>query len=218
MTHTVQAHGRLSLSFHSCHEDPLGLAGVLDPEPDTSADFSSGWAAALPHLIQRRQESLFFLRSGRKIINNPFPFIEKIFTSELRPGLCGAEHLGLARRPSLESVSNLSQRSVSIRSAGFSWLTGSRKGSVDSNMSIQQTDLDRLQSIYDEAIKPAKKRSKREFFKSHRSRLRPWSRSRSRRGSVTGSDNSSVLSSISQVGMGILCHKNTRKKKIAEQI
>ena len=169
----LQANGRLSLSFHSQHEDPLGMEGVLEANPETSGDFSSGWAAALPHLIQRR------------------------------PGLCGADQLGLGRRMSLESVSNISQ-SVSIRSGRFSWF-GSRKGSMDSNMSIKQTDLDRLQSIYENAIKPSKKRSKREFFKSHKSRMRPWSRSttRSRRNSVTsrGSDNSSVFSfsGISQV-------------------
>ena len=169
----LQANGRLSLSFHSQHEDPLGMEGVLEADPETSGDFSSGWAAALPHLIQRR------------------------------PGLCGADQLGLGRRMSLESVSNISQ-SVSIRSGRFSWF-GSRKSSMDSNMSIQQMDLDRLQSIYDNAIKPSKKRSKREFFKSHRSRMRPWSRSttRSRRNSGAShmSDNSSVFSfsGISQI-------------------
>ena len=166
----LQANGRLSLSFHSAHEDPLGMGQEMEPE--TSGDFSSDWAAALPHLVQRRG------------------------------GLCGAEQLGLGRRASLDSVSNIS-RSISIRSGRFSWF-GSRRGSEMSNtMSIQQSDLDRLQSMYDEAVKTNKKRSKREFFKSHKSRMRPWSRStsRSRRHSITsrGSDNSSVFSQFSQV-------------------
>ena len=99
-------------------------------------------------------------------------------------------------------MSQVSERSNTSR---FSWFTGlSRKNSSTSNMSIQQSDLERLQSIYNEAIKPSsKKRSKREFFKHHRSKMRPWSRStnRSRRNSVTsrGSDNSSVFSQFSQV-------------------
>eukprot|EP00092_Neocalanus_flemingeri_P027713 GFUD01030083.1.p1 GENE.GFUD01030083.1~~GFUD01030083.1.p1 ORF type:complete len:1052 (+),score=290.32 GFUD01030083.1:52-3156(+) len=163
----LQANGRLSLTFQSAHDDPLGL----DIDCESSGDFSSAWAAALPHLVTRRG------------------------------GLCGAEQLGLGtRRGSMESVSNIS-RSISIRSNGFSWL-GSRKGSVDSTQSIQQDDLARLQSIYDETIK-TKKRSKREFFKSHKSRMRPWSRAsrRSRSGSITSraSDNSSVFSQFSQV-------------------
>lgn len=156
----LQANGRLSLSFQSAHDDPLGL----DLQADTSGDFSSGWAAALPHLVTRRV------------------------------GLCGAAELGLARRGSLESVSNIS-RSVSIKSGRSFWF-GSRKGSLDSQ-DIQQSDLDRLQSIYDKTIK--KNRSKREFFRSHRQKLRPWSRLSSRRTSLTsraGSDNSSLASQV----------------------
>ena len=85
---------------------------------------------------------------------------------------------------------------MSIRSGRFSWL-GSRKSSLDSQ-SIQQTDLDRLQAIYDETVKGSKKRSKKEFFRSHRAKLRPWSRLSSRRNSVTSraSDNSSVFSQV----------------------
>ena len=159
----LQANGRLSLNFQSCHEDPLGLGLEVTPE---SSQASDGWAAALPHLIQRRG------------------------------GLCGADQLGLVpgtRRNSLDSVSNIS-RSVSIRSSRFSWF-GSRKGSSASNMSIQQSDLERLQSIYDEAVKSNKKRSKRDFFKSHKYKMRPWSRSTSRRNSITSraSENSSSI-------------------------
>ena len=160
----LQANGRLSLTFHSAHEDPLGVLGH-EMDPETSGDFSSGWAAALPHLVQRRG------------------------------GLCGADMLGLERRHSIGSVSNIS-RSISIKSGRFSWF-GSRKGSMDSSMSIQQSDMDRLQSLYDEAIKTNKKRSKREFFKSHKSRMKPWSRSsKSRRNSSSSraSDNSSIFS------------------------
>ena len=159
----LQANGRLSLNFQSCHEDPLGLGLEVTPE---SSQASDGWAAALPHLIQRRG------------------------------GLCGADQLGLVpgtRRNSIGSVSNIS-RSFSVRSGGLSWF-GSRKGSSVSNTSIQQSDLERLQSIYDEAVRSNKKRSKRDFFKSHKYKMRPWSRSTSRRNSVTSraSDNSSSI-------------------------
>ena len=178
----LQANGRLSLNFQSCHEDPLGLALEVTPE---SSQASDGWAAALPHLIQRRG------------------------------GLCGADQLGLVpgtRRNSLGSLSNIS-RSVSIRSGAFSWF-GSRKGSSVSNMSIQQSDLERLQSIYDEAVKSNKKRSKRDFFKSHKHKMRPWSRSTSRRNSITSraSDNSSSI--FSQYSASILPSITLDPKKL----
>ena len=169
----LQAAGRLSLSFHSEHGDPLGLGGH---SVQSSGEFSSAWAAALPHLVTRRG------------------------------GLCGPEQLGLARRNSVDSVSNIS-RSVSIRSGVFSWLGRAGEHSLDSSLASAApglSDLARLQSIYDEATRSTgKKRSKREFFRSHRTRLRrPWSRSSSRRQSTTSraSENSSVFSQLSQVG------------------
>jgi len=157
----LQANGRLSLSFASAHDDPLGM----ELGEETSGDFSSAWAAALPHLVTRRA------------------------------GLCGAEQLGLARRASMDSVSNIS-RSVSIRSGRFSWL-GSRKGSVES-ADLPRSDLDRLQSIYDETVR-GKKRSKRDFFRSHKQKLRPWSRVSGRRRSVTSRTDSNTSSVFSQV-------------------
>ncbi|XP_069696692.1 protein smoothened isoform X2 [Periplaneta americana] len=44
--------GRLSISFHSTHEDPVGLN--FDMNSIASQDFSSTWAAALPKLMTRR--------------------------------------------------------------------------------------------------------------------------------------------------------------------
>ena len=44
--------GRLSISFHNSHEDPVGLN--LDLNSVASQDFSSTWAAALPKLVMRR--------------------------------------------------------------------------------------------------------------------------------------------------------------------
>ncbi|XP_049856044.1 smoothened homolog [Schistocerca gregaria] len=44
--------GRLSLSFHSTHEDPVGLN--FDVNSMASQDLSSTWAAALPKLMTRR--------------------------------------------------------------------------------------------------------------------------------------------------------------------
>ena len=65
---------------------------------------------------------------------------------------------------------------MSIKSGRFSWLD-SRRHSVESqSLGVGVTDLDRLQSIYDESIKREKKRSKRHFFKSHAGKVRPWSR------------------------------------------
>lgn len=44
--------GRLSISFHNTHEDPVGLN--FDLNSAASQDFSSAWAAALPKLVTRR--------------------------------------------------------------------------------------------------------------------------------------------------------------------
>lgn len=44
--------GRLSISFHNTHEDPVGLN--FDLNSAASQDFSSTWAAALPKLVTRR--------------------------------------------------------------------------------------------------------------------------------------------------------------------
>lgn len=44
--------GRLSITFHNTHEDPVGLN--FDLNSVASQDFSSTWAAALPKLVTRR--------------------------------------------------------------------------------------------------------------------------------------------------------------------
>jgi len=166
----LQAQGRLSLTFQSAHEDPMGMNVSLNSA--TSGEFSSTWAAALPHLIQRRG------------------------------AMCGAEQLGLQRRNSLDSINSNFSQSVSIRSGRFSWMD-SRRQSTDSQ-SLQQTDLDRLQVIYDESINKGKKRSKRNFFKAHAGKVRPWSRFSSRRNSTASrnSDNSSVSQVLPAITLG----------------
>jgi smoothened protein len=65
--HQLPTRGRLSISLHSTHEDPIGLNKLLDPhrlgnnddvdqsrQTHTDGDVSSEWAAALPHLVTRR--------------------------------------------------------------------------------------------------------------------------------------------------------------------
>jgi len=103
-----------------------------------------------------------------------------------RGGVCGAEQLGLGRRNSLDSLNSSVSQSVSIRSR-FS-LFDSRKQSVDSQ-SLFNTDLERLQSIYDNSVKKTGRKSKRDFFKSHAQKVRPWSRL-SRRSSASRRDSS----------------------------
>ncbi|XP_015173735.1 PREDICTED: protein smoothened isoform X1 [Polistes dominula] len=49
---TFNSAGRLSISFHNTHEDPVGLN--FDLNSVASQDFSSTWAAALPKLVTRR--------------------------------------------------------------------------------------------------------------------------------------------------------------------
>ncbi|KMQ88927.1 protein smoothened [Lasius niger] len=49
---TFNKAGRLSISFHNTHEDPVGLN--FDLNSAASQDFSTTWAAALPKLVTRR--------------------------------------------------------------------------------------------------------------------------------------------------------------------
>ncbi|XP_011168760.2 protein smoothened isoform X2 [Solenopsis invicta] len=49
---TFNKAGRLSISFHNAHADPVGLN--FDLNSAGSQDFSTTWAAALPKLIKRR--------------------------------------------------------------------------------------------------------------------------------------------------------------------
>ncbi|XP_042205429.1 smoothened homolog isoform X2 [Homarus americanus] len=50
--HDLNTAGRLSISLHSIHDDPLGLN--FDMNSATSGDLSSAWATAIPHLMTRR--------------------------------------------------------------------------------------------------------------------------------------------------------------------
>ncbi|XP_068242026.1 protein smoothened isoform X2 [Palaemon carinicauda] len=50
--HDLNTAGRLSISLHSLHADPIGLN--FDMNSATSGDLSSAWATAIPHLMARR--------------------------------------------------------------------------------------------------------------------------------------------------------------------
>ncbi|KAK7076484.1 hypothetical protein SK128_007506 [Halocaridina rubra] len=53
--HDLNTAGRLSISLHSMHEDPLGINRLnFDLNSATSGDLSSAWATAIPHLMTRR--------------------------------------------------------------------------------------------------------------------------------------------------------------------
>ncbi|KAK3890719.1 hypothetical protein Pcinc_005354 [Petrolisthes cinctipes] len=50
--HHLNTAGRLSISLHSMHDDPLGWN--FEMNSGTSGDISSTWATAIPHLMTRR--------------------------------------------------------------------------------------------------------------------------------------------------------------------
>ncbi|XP_053643135.2 protein smoothened isoform X2 [Cherax quadricarinatus] len=50
--HDLNTAGRLSISLHSIHDDPLGLN--FDMNSAASGDLSSAWATAIPYLMTRR--------------------------------------------------------------------------------------------------------------------------------------------------------------------
>jgi len=107
-----------------------------------------------------------------------------------RGAICGVEQLGLGRMNLWESGNSSVSQSVSVMSTRFGWLD-SRQQSVDSQQSIQISDLDRLQRIYDKSIKKSKRKRQRAFFNEHAKKMRPWSRF-SRRGSMSSRRDSSV--------------------------
>ena len=163
---------RLSLSFHSHHENPVGInldskdaggrgglrGGGIDGYE--SEGFSSTWAAALPRLVQRRN------------------------------GLTGAIALGLKRSNSQDSNLNLS-RSVSIRSKRFNYNSSvnSRRHSLADSVafSVNQSELDHLQTLYKSSV-----RSKRSLFK-HRTKL--FSGRRSNKVTAIGADTDNSITS-----------------------
>ncbi|XP_076056128.1 smoothened, frizzled class receptor isoform X2 [Oratosquilla oratoria] len=139
--------GRLSISLHSLHDDPLGLN--FDMNSGTSGDLSSAWAAAIPHLMTRRG------------------------------ALVGSAALGL-RRNSVDSDYSISRR--------FSFESGcnrggSRRHSLDSQMSFHLSDAERLAALQTAARFGRRKR--RDWFSMKRARrITPYDR----RGSNTSDD------------------------------
>jgi hypothetical protein len=131
--------GRLSVSLPSlsCAQgnNPVDLRILKHINTDTSNDFDTSFAMALPRLVQRRN------------------------------AVCGAEMMGLEQSRTGTSLSR-SQSMISVASRQFSSAGGggeaSRRRSFDSQMSIQPSELEYLQSIYDKGKK--QKRSKRRFF------------------------------------------------------
>lgn len=118
--------GRLSISIHSEHDDPMGLGnlGDLNASDAASADVSSAWAAAIPKFVTRRgaivgAAGAFGLR---------------------RSSLDSEISMSAVRRISLESTT------VQQHRAGHS-----RRHSFDSQYSIQSqqtTDLERLTRLH----------------------------------------------------------------------
>ena len=120
--------GRLSISIHSEHDDPMGLGHLADlnnASDAASADVSSAWAAAIPKFVTRRGAIV---------------------------GAAGA--FGL-RRSSLDSEISMSAvRRISLESTTIQQHPGaghSRRHSFDSQYSIQShqtTDLERLTRLH----------------------------------------------------------------------
>ena len=115
--------GRLSISIHSTHDDPMGLGHLHELNSAASNDISSAWAAAIPKFVARRGAIV---------------------------GAAGA--FGL-RRSSLDSEISMSAvRRISLESTTQRGGPGhSRRHSFDSQYSIQSqqtTDLERLTRLH----------------------------------------------------------------------
>lgn len=84
--------GRLSITFHNTHTDPLGLNFELNSV--ASHDFSSTWANNLPRFVNRRCA----------------------LTCGPNTGSASSSHCGNHRRNSLDSEISFSVRHVSVES------------------------------------------------------------------------------------------------------
>ncbi|CAG0918482.1 unnamed protein product [Notodromas monacha] len=88
--------GRISISFHSSHEDPVGLK--FDLNSVSAGEISSAWAAAIPQFLQRRYAlaglSVF---SRRGSLDSEYSASHRRFSFESR----------LSRRHSLDSQMSL---------------------------------------------------------------------------------------------------------------
>ncbi|KAG8224389.1 hypothetical protein J437_LFUL016392 [Ladona fulva] len=103
--------GRLSISFHTTHEDPVGLEFDLNSVGAASGDLSSAWAAALPHLVMRRGA----IAGGAGL------------------GLGGGNSFSSqVRRNSMDSEISYSVRRLSVES---------RRHSLDSQVSVQISEV-----------------------------------------------------------------------------
>ncbi|XP_071451217.1 protein smoothened [Hetaerina americana] len=103
--------GRLSISFHTTHEDPVGIEFDLNSVGAASGDLSSAWAAALPHLVMRRGA----IAGGTGLgIGGPNSFSSQV------------------RRNSMDSEISYSVRRLSVES---------RRHSLDSQVSVQISEV-----------------------------------------------------------------------------
>ncbi|XP_046396716.1 protein smoothened isoform X2 [Ischnura elegans] len=103
--------GRLSISFHTTHEDPVGLEFDLNSVGAASGDLSSAWAAALPHLVMRRGAIAGATGLG---MGGPNSFSSQV------------------RRNSMDSEISYSVRRLSVES---------RRHSLDSQVSVQISEV-----------------------------------------------------------------------------
>jgi smoothened protein len=144
----------------------LTLNSVHDEGASVSEEFSSTWAQALPRLVQRRN------------------------------ALVGAEQLGLRRSASIDSDLSLS-RSYSVQLNRYSCVD-SRRHSIagESQFSLQQSELDHLENLYEVSLAKSSKRSRSKpklFSRYSATKRRSYS---SRQSSFTSQENNVSLGSL----------------------
>ncbi|CAG7784874.1 unnamed protein product, partial [Allacma fusca] len=144
--HQLNLKGRLSLSLHSTHEDPVGLNKMLDPNhlcqeidtemqthnnTDAREEISSEWAAAIPSLCNRR-DAIIPPHSSNSV--------SCVSADDSRRPSCDSamsENVGRHGTPYEDKKSRRRFFHMGRRRSGRLWGSGWRRGNGGSSSSLE---------------------------------------------------------------------------------
>eukprot|EP00094_Tigriopus_californicus_P006178 TCALIF_05948-PA protein Name:"Similar to SMO Smoothened homolog (Homo sapiens)" AED:0.09 eAED:0.09 QI:0/0/0/0.33/1/1/3/0/947 len=180
--HRLERDGRLSMSLQSFSQAIKPVEMKIEKD-ESSEEFNTSFAAALPRLVQRRN-ALTGLED--MVRDNQLRQSLRTSSSAIRIKSKGKRK---GRYTSNDSSCSISIQSNRLSFANFDF--SSRRQSFDSQLSIQPHELRHLQELYDKKV--FKKRSKRNFFKGKRPRrLKRTLSITSRNSNMTSTDQSGV--------------------------
>lgn len=178
--HRLERDGRLSMSLQSFSQAIKPVEMKIEKD-ESSEEFNTSFAAALPRLVQRRNAL-----TGLEDLDRDHQLRQSLRSNS---SAIRIKNKGKGRYTSNDSSCSISIQSNRLSFANFDF--SSRRQSFDSQLSIQPHELRHLQELYDKKV--FKKRSKRHFFKGKRPRrLKRTLSITSRNSNMTSTDQSGV--------------------------